>query len=185
LILSNDEQLLVVARGGHLTDAVLIESKQPLAQFVPWTEEDREQQWQRRTDTIRRLLAAHAGPPAPAIGLTEPEARARLDAWCRQISPVLERSIAGEDWQVSCAIEDMEPAERGRRQVWFTVTCRKGDSRHDIVRRMSVVEDEGRLLIVEQDTGLSWSSSDEKNLCEDVRSALLEHARSGTYLDGR
>lgn len=62
LILSKDEQLLVIGRGGHLTDAILIDSRQPLTESVDWTAEDREQQWQRRTAAIQRLLAAHDGP---------------------------------------------------------------------------------------------------------------------------
>jgi len=64
LVLSRDEQLLVIARGGQLTDAFLIDSRQPLTEFVPWADEDREAQWRRRTERIRFLLAQHAGPAA-------------------------------------------------------------------------------------------------------------------------
>lgn len=183
LLLSKDEQLLVIGRGGHLTDAILTDSQQPLTQSVPWTDKDREQQWQRRTDIIRGLLAAHAGPAAQSIvELTDPEVKTRLDAWCKRIGPDLTKALYDEGWQASCTIEEIESAERGRRQVWFIVTCKKGDAQQDFVRHMSLIQDGGRLLITEQDSGLLWSSNDEQALCERVRSALLELAASGTYL---
>ncbi len=186
LILSKDEQLLVVARGGHLTDAILIDSKQPLTQYVPWTEDNRSEHWQRRSDTIRRLLATHeasATPPTPS--LTESDIRQNLSVLFQRISPELERAIPEEGWAISCAVNEIKPARQGRRQVLYTVTCNKADSHHSFLRRMSLIEDAGRLLIVEQDTGLMWSGNDEKKLCEYVRSALLRHAPDGTYLDGQ
>ena len=64
LILSGDEQLLVIKRGGHLTDAIVIDSSQALTEFVPWSDENREQQWRRRTDRIDFLLKEHSAPAA-------------------------------------------------------------------------------------------------------------------------
>jgi len=66
LILSGDEQLLVVKRGGHLTDAILVESGQALTEFVPWSDENREQQWRQRTDRIDFLLKEHSTVDASA-----------------------------------------------------------------------------------------------------------------------
>lgn len=68
LILSEDEKLLVVGRGGELTDAILIETGEPLATGVPWDEADRKTEWISRTERIRLLLAEHARPIAKKTG---------------------------------------------------------------------------------------------------------------------
>ena len=60
LILSGDEELLVVSRGGHFTDAVLVDYMQPMTDHVYWADKNREQQWQQRTDQIKTLLQKHA-----------------------------------------------------------------------------------------------------------------------------
>jgi hypothetical protein len=59
VLLSGDESLLVVGRGGHLTDCIDLETGKNLVEGVGWSDPDREQQWQARTEEIKKLLAEH------------------------------------------------------------------------------------------------------------------------------
>lgn len=183
LVLSGDEQLLVIGRGGHLTDALLVDSRQALTQGVPWTDKDREEQWQHRTDRIRSLLEAHSrASTRPAMRLDESNVKAMLQPWCRDLGPMLTAALSDEGWEASCSVDGIE-SDRGRFRVWFTVECVKDAVNIDVLRHMWLVQDHGRLLIVEQDRGLSWSTAQEKALAERVRDALLQHASDGTYLN--
>jgi len=180
LILSGDEKVLVIGRGGHLTDAILIDAHQPLTQFVPWADQG---QWQRRTDLIAAILARHASPTTqPVASLADAQIRTILQEFCRDLGRTLTRELSADGWRVTCQVDEVRP-DRGRIQLWFVVECAKGDTTHHFVRDMTLVEDSGCLLMLQQDGGISWSSAEEKRLCERVRDLILEHAGAGTLLE--
>lgn len=59
LILSGDESILVVSRGGELTDAVDLDSSQNLVEMVGWSQPDRERAWRERTSRVTEILRSH------------------------------------------------------------------------------------------------------------------------------
>ncbi len=61
LILSKDESLLVVARGGQYTDAINLDTGQAITEPVAWDDGQREQLWRMRTEKIIRALQHHGG----------------------------------------------------------------------------------------------------------------------------
>ena len=64
VLLSGDESLLVVGRGGHLTDCIEIDTGKNLVEAVGYSDLDREQQWKDRTAVIKKLLAEHDLAPS-------------------------------------------------------------------------------------------------------------------------
>jgi len=59
LRLSGDESILVVERGGELTDAIDLVTSTNLAAHIEFTRPDRQQAWSSRTRAINEILRAH------------------------------------------------------------------------------------------------------------------------------
>lgn len=184
LILSKDEQVLVISRGGQLTDAVLLESKQPLTNYVAFCDEDREQQWLQRTDAIRNILSVHDKPASSsAFKFALIDIPDTIEKWCKIIAPKIAHELPEKGWKVTCRFEEAESMENGLHRIWFKVICQNGNTNYEINPHMSLAKDADRLVIVEQGKGISWTDNKEKALCEHVQSALLKLAPSGTYLE--
>jgi len=183
LILSGDEKVLVIGRGGHLTDAILIDARQPLTQSIPWADQDRQKRWQRRTELITAVLARHASPTTqPVASLTDAKIRAILQQFCRDLGNTLTRELSADGWRVTCQVEEVRP-DGGRTQLWLIVECARANTTHRFLHSMTFVEDSGGLLILQQGGGISWSNAEEKRLCERVQDLILEHAGAGTLLN--
>ncbi|ORE88141.1 hypothetical protein ATO4_24686 [Aurantimonas sp. 22II-16-19i] len=61
LLLSNDEQILVLARGGYLVDAIDLASGRVLSDFIGWGEPDRDALMRQNSDAIAAIAASHGG----------------------------------------------------------------------------------------------------------------------------
>lgn len=61
LVLSRDESILVVSRGGQLTDAIDLEGKSNLVTSVEWDAPGREHAWALRTGQVETILKEHGG----------------------------------------------------------------------------------------------------------------------------
>jgi hypothetical protein len=59
LLLSEDEDLLVLERGGYYVDAIHLPSETQLAEHVGWEDPERERRWQERHEQIVALLESH------------------------------------------------------------------------------------------------------------------------------
>ena len=61
LLLTKDEEVLVLARGGYFVDAIDLASGRVLSDFIVWDEPDRKALMQRNSDAIAALAASHGG----------------------------------------------------------------------------------------------------------------------------
>jgi hypothetical protein len=63
LILSGDQSILVISRGGHLTDVVDLDQSKNLVDIVNWSQPGREGAWALRTSQANEILRTHDDPP--------------------------------------------------------------------------------------------------------------------------
>ncbi len=181
IILSKDEQLLVIERGGHFTDAILIDSSQPLTEFVPWSDEDREIQWQKRTELIRHLLAEHSGGDyQPSKRLADSEITAILDSWCRQTEKNLAKELASQNIDASCHFEDIEHPDSGPLKMMLIVEYGKNSPKQTLVYYLTLAQDGKRLLIIPNRYGFLPSHEQDETA---VERAVQKFIEVGTYLN--
>jgi len=185
LILSADEELLAIERGGHLTDAILIDSAVPLVEYVSCFDGNREKQWERRTSQIRSLLKQHSlmcstsRHPLSTAGIKDV-----LLQFYKRLSEQLTASLADDGWSVSCYVSEINQ-DGVRIHVRYAVECSKAGEKttFPFPRNTTLVDDHGRLIVIEQDRGLSWSGDEEKVLAERLRDLIVDIAGSGTYIN--
>ena len=185
LVLSKDEEMLVVSRGGHFTDAILIDSKQPLISFIPWCEENREKQWEQRTNQIKSLLQQHSIKSESnelQDPLTYPQIRAILKEYYQKLEKELTEHFENDGWVISCELSEVDQVGI-KVNAHYTVKCSKETQWSTFPRGMRLVDDNGRLVIVEHDNLLSWSDDEEKALCENIRDVITNLLEPGTYIN--
>ena len=182
LILSENEELLVISRGGHLTDAILIDTGRALTAYVSCFDEDREIQWEERTRRIKELLLRHAETfSSPQNSLSYPQIRNLLTKYCEKLADELTSRFLADQWVVSCELTEVD-WNNGKVHAYVNFTLSRKHETHTFFRDMQLAEDHGELIIIKQDNGLSWSGENEKKLCEKLRDILNEIAGTGTYV---
>ena len=177
LILSEDEKLLVMGRGDRLTDAILIDSKVSLVNNI--------RESQIREKQIKSLLKKHSTKSESEDiqnPLTYPQIRTILKEYYQKMGKELTERFKNDGWIVSCELSTVDQ-DGVKIQTDYTVKCSKENKRSSFSRDMRLVDDYGRLIIVEQDNGLTWSDDEEKALCENIRDAITEIAGAGTYIN--
>jgi hypothetical protein len=181
VILSEDEEMLIISRGGHFTDAILIDSGQPLTHLVPWSDENRENKWAQRTEIIKQLLKKHSPKKPAQMPLTYSQIRVLLQEYGTKLANDLTQRFIADEWIVSCELHEVDWNDV-KAHAYFTFRLSRDNEKHVFSRSMTFVEDHGEMIVVEQDNGLSWSDENEKMLCVKVRDILNEIAGSGTYV---
>ena len=183
LILSKDEELLVIGRGGELTDALLLDTRQPLVPCISWTDENRESEWAQRTELIQQLLQRHETKGPVAFNpLTYPQIRSLLTEYGAALAEKLRLQFQADHLNVSCTLKNVDWNE-GKIRADYIYDLIEDQKRHSFFRSMEFAEDHGKLVITEQDNGLSWSSDEEKALCERLRDILEDISGPGTYIE--
>lgn len=177
LILSGDEELLVMGRGKYLTDAFLFDSKVSLVNGI--------RDPQLRNSQIESLLQKHSSKNISEEiqnPFTYPLIRTILNEYYQKMGKELTEHFSNDGWTVVCELSEVS-WDGVKVHSYYTVECSRENTRRTFSRDMKLVDDKGQLIIIEQDSGLTWSDDEEKILCEKVRDAISNIAGEGIYIN--
>lgn len=166
-----------MARGEFLTDAFLFNSKVSLVNGI--------RDPQLRNSQIESLLQQHSLKDKSdqlQNPLTYPQIRIILKEYYQEMEKKLTEYFKEDGWIVSCELSEVD-WDGVKVHSYYTVECSKENKRRIFSRDMKLVDDNGHLIIIEQDSGLTWSDDEEKILCEKVRDAISNIAGEGIYIN--
>lgn len=177
LILSEDEELLVMSRGSYLTEAIHIDSNSSMVENIRSLEI--------RKNQIKSLLQRHSSKSKSEelqAPLTYLQVRTILKEYYQKLGNELTEILKEDGWNVSCELKEVDK-DGVKIQADYTVECSKDNKIYYFWRDIRLMDDNGHLIIVEQDNSLSWSDDEEKVLCENVRHAITEISGPGSYIN--
>jgi len=174
LILSEDEELLVLQGGGQLLmDAYDLERGRVLVRATTrtWPEIDR---W--RSDVIQDLLDAHSRAVEARERFTAQTAHAAVDELCERVAADLNDNVLSDRWAAECAPVDVE---MDLPDVAFVllVTCRSSGSSIQYRSPLRLIDLRGRLYWTPPAISIEWPDEDDARSDDDESEPLIPHHR--------